>query len=247
MTGGTALTGRVRVTGAKNSALKLMAAALLAPGRTHHRRGPRHPRRRDHERGAAPAGLRGHLRAPPGRQRRRRPRLIDVPEQPSTETDYDLVRRMRASISVLGPLVARLRQRPGGAARRRRDRLARPGHAHLRPGAARRDDRQRARLPRRHRAAADRHLDLAGLPVRRRDREPGHGGGARQRARRSSTTPPASRRSSTSARCCVAMGARHRRRRHLDDHRRGRRDARRRSATRPCPTGSSPARGRSAR
>ena len=34
MTGGTALTGRVRVTGAKNSALKLMAAALLAPGLT---------------------------------------------------------------------------------------------------------------------------------------------------------------------------------------------------------------------
>src|SRR4051794_28106257 len=32
---------------------------------------------------------------------------IDVPESPSTETDYDLVRRMRASISVLGPLVAR--------------------------------------------------------------------------------------------------------------------------------------------
>src|SRR4051794_41837038 len=34
VTGGTALRGRVRVTGAKNSALKLMAAALLAPGRT---------------------------------------------------------------------------------------------------------------------------------------------------------------------------------------------------------------------
>src|SRR4051812_6553082 len=33
--------------------------------------------------------------------------LIDVPDKPSTETDYDLVRRMRASISVLGPLVAR--------------------------------------------------------------------------------------------------------------------------------------------
>ena len=34
MSGGTSLSGRVRVTGAKNSALKLMAAALLAPGRT---------------------------------------------------------------------------------------------------------------------------------------------------------------------------------------------------------------------
>ena len=34
MTGGARLVGRVRVTGAKNSALKLMAAALLTPGRT---------------------------------------------------------------------------------------------------------------------------------------------------------------------------------------------------------------------
>src|ERR671926_1521845 len=33
--------------------------------------------------------------------------VVDVPDQPATETDYDLVRRMRASISVLGPLVAR--------------------------------------------------------------------------------------------------------------------------------------------
>src|SRR5690349_7565930 len=33
--------------------------------------------------------------------------VVDVPDKPSTETDYDLVRRMRASISVLGPLVAR--------------------------------------------------------------------------------------------------------------------------------------------
>src|SRR3712207_7286650 len=33
--------------------------------------------------------------------------VVDVPDDPATETDYDLVRRMRASISVLGPLVAR--------------------------------------------------------------------------------------------------------------------------------------------
>src|SRR5919202_121579 len=32
---------------------------------------------------------------------------IDLPGQPSPQTDYDLGRRMRASISVLGPLVAR--------------------------------------------------------------------------------------------------------------------------------------------
>ncbi|WP_222193970.1 UDP-N-acetylglucosamine 1-carboxyvinyltransferase [Modestobacter italicus] len=112
VTGGASLRGRVRVTGAKNSALKLMAAALLAPGRTTLEEVPdildvtimsevlrrlgcgvvfeRYPL----EPGGSPSGG--------GRV------LIDVPERPSSETDYDLVRRMRASISVLGPLVARL-------------------------------------------------------------------------------------------------------------------------------------------
>jgi len=106
VTGGTALRGRVRVTGAKNSALKLMAAALLAPGRTILDEVPdildvaimSEVLRRlgcgvAYERTVGSGGG--------GRV------TIDVPEEPSTETDYDLVRRMRASISVLGPLVAR--------------------------------------------------------------------------------------------------------------------------------------------
>ena len=106
MTGGTALTGRVRVTGAKNSALKLMAAALLAPGRTTIDEVPdildvsimSEVLRRlgcevEYER-TGDGGGGGRV-------------LIDVPDEPSTETDYDLVRKMRASISVLGPLVAR--------------------------------------------------------------------------------------------------------------------------------------------
>ncbi|MGY1660592.1 UDP-N-acetylglucosamine 1-carboxyvinyltransferase [Geodermatophilus sp. SYSU D00705] len=106
VTGGTALRGQVRVTGAKNSALKLMAAALLASGRTTIEEVPdildvaimsevlrrlgcdvtyeRHPH----------GGGGGRV-------------VVDVPEEPATETDYDLVRKMRASISVLGPLVAR--------------------------------------------------------------------------------------------------------------------------------------------
>jgi UDP-N-acetylglucosamine 1-carboxyvinyltransferase len=104
VTGGTPLTGRVRVTGAKNSALKLMAAALLAPGRTTIDEVPdildvsimNEVLRRlgcevDYE---LTGGGGGRV-------------TIDVPDKPSTETDYDLVRRMRASISVLGPLVAR--------------------------------------------------------------------------------------------------------------------------------------------
>ncbi len=106
VTGGTPLTGRVRVTGAKNSALKLMAAALLAPGRSTIDEVPdildvaimSEVLRRlgcgvTYERSGEVGGG--------GRV------VVDVPEDPSTETDYDLVRKMRASISVLGPLVAR--------------------------------------------------------------------------------------------------------------------------------------------
>ena len=106
VTGGARLEGRVRVTGAKNSALKLMAAALLATGRSTIDEVPdildvsimSEVLRRlgcdvAYERVPGSGGG-GRL-------------TIDVPAQPSTETDYDLVRRMRASISVLGPLVAR--------------------------------------------------------------------------------------------------------------------------------------------
>ncbi len=55
------------------------------------------------------------------------------PRSPAHEADYDLVRRLRASICVLGPLLARCGLRPGRAPRRRRDRLARAGHARRRP------------------------------------------------------------------------------------------------------------------
>jgi UDP-N-acetylglucosamine 1-carboxyvinyltransferase len=106
VTGGAALTGRVRVTGAKNSALKLMAAALLAPGRTTLEEVP----------DILDVSIMSEVlrRLGCGVAYERTPDsggggmvVVDVPEQPSTETDYDLVRRMRASISVLGPLVAR--------------------------------------------------------------------------------------------------------------------------------------------
>ncbi len=104
MTGGAALTGRVRVTGAKNSALKLMAAALLAPGRSAIDEVPdildveimSEVLRR------LGCGVTYDRAGSGGGQV-----VIDVPEEPSTETDYELVRKMRASINVLGPLVAR--------------------------------------------------------------------------------------------------------------------------------------------
>lgn len=108
--GGVRLSGDVRITGAKNSVLKLMAAALLAEGTTTLREVP------EILDVAIMAELLRRLgctvsgRAPTLR--------IDVPERPGHEADYDLVRRMRASISVLGPLLARCGEvrvaQPGG-------------------------------------------------------------------------------------------------------------------------------------
>jgi UDP-N-acetylglucosamine 1-carboxyvinyltransferase len=106
VTGGTALAGRVRVTGAKNSALKLMAAALLAPGRTTLDEVPDILDVAIMSEVLRRLGCAVSYERTPGSGGGGRV-TIDVPDQPATETDYDLVRRMRASISVLGPLVAR--------------------------------------------------------------------------------------------------------------------------------------------
>lgn len=99
VTGGARCAGTVRVAGAKNSALKLMAAALLAPGRT-----VLHdvPHIQDcltmgevlDRLGAGVAWHRGSV-------------TIDATELTSVEAPYDLVRRMRASTAVLGSLLAR--------------------------------------------------------------------------------------------------------------------------------------------
>jgi len=106
VTGGATLAGRVRVTGAKNSALKLMAAALLASGRTTLDEVPDILDVAIMSEVLRRLGCDVSYEPTPGSGGGGR-LVIDVPENPSTETDYDLVRRMRASISVLGPLVAR--------------------------------------------------------------------------------------------------------------------------------------------
>lgn len=118
------LGGTVYVGGAKNSALKLMAAALLAPGVSTIRNVPdildvdvmgqlirqlgctveiEHPVGADPTRGLISGVVR-----------------IDVPEELGWEAPYELVRRLRASIAVLGPLVARCHRAsvalPGGDA-----------------------------------------------------------------------------------------------------------------------------------
>ncbi len=112
--GGTRLEGEVQVTGAKNSVLKLMAAALLAAG----------PTVLDGVPDIVDVRIMAELLRRLGCGVTHDPVAgvveIDVPEQPGHRADYDLVRAMRASISVLGPLVARVGEAdvalPGGDA-----------------------------------------------------------------------------------------------------------------------------------
>ncbi len=99
--GGARLAGEVRVTGAKNSVLKLMAAALLAQGATTLREVP------DILDVTYMAELLRRLGCQVDRNFEQRTLTIDVPDMPSHQADYDLVRKLRASINVLGPLLAR--------------------------------------------------------------------------------------------------------------------------------------------
>ena len=102
VTGGRRLAGEVTVAGAKNSVLKLMAATLLAPGVSTIRNVP----------GILDVDIMSELLRRLGCAVEHDPDsatvVIDVPERPEHRADYDLVRRMRASICVMGPLVARV-------------------------------------------------------------------------------------------------------------------------------------------
>jgi UDP-N-acetylglucosamine 1-carboxyvinyltransferase len=99
VTGGRRLSGAVDIGGAKNSALKLMAAALLAEGRSVIRNVP------DIADCRTMAEVLERLGA--GVERRDHELVIDASGSLGIETPYELVRRMRASILVLGPLLAR--------------------------------------------------------------------------------------------------------------------------------------------
>jgi UDP-N-acetylglucosamine 1-carboxyvinyltransferase len=106
------LHGQVTVTGAKNSVLKLIAASLLAPGKTIIRNVP----------AIADVEIMSELLTRLGCTVESSLGMltIDVPVVPDHRADYDLVRKMRASINVLGPLVARVGEAevalPGGDA-----------------------------------------------------------------------------------------------------------------------------------
>ncbi|MBI4126002.1 MAG: UDP-N-acetylglucosamine 1-carboxyvinyltransferase, partial [Deltaproteobacteria bacterium] len=116
--GGQPLHGSVQISGAKNAALPIMAASLLAPG-THTITNV--PQLRDittmlkllEHLGVEHQFCRGGSRTAPTLS-------ISADNIRGDEAPYDIVRTMRASVLVLGPLVARLRHAkvslPGGCA-----------------------------------------------------------------------------------------------------------------------------------
>jgi len=110
--GGAVLRGEVKTGGAKNSVLALVFATLLAKGR---HRFTNVPDLKDIESAS-------HLLQALGCEVMRKPGelIIEVPEKLNTVADYDIVRKMRASILCLGPLLARMKDAkvslPGGCA-----------------------------------------------------------------------------------------------------------------------------------
>ena len=113
ISGGPRLRGTVRISGAKNAALPIMAAAILCDGEVILHDVPQ----------VADVVSLGELLAKLGLEVGRRPdgalRLVARDEM-NCKAEYDIVRKMRASICVLGPLLAKRRQAqvsmPGGCA-----------------------------------------------------------------------------------------------------------------------------------
>lgn len=112
--GGRRLEGTVRISGAKNAVLKLMAASLMAEGPCVIRNVP------DIGDVRTMIGLLEHLGARVTWNPEERELLIDASGGVSHEAPDEFVRKMRASIQVMGPLLGRLGRvtvsRPGGCA-----------------------------------------------------------------------------------------------------------------------------------
>ncbi len=110
--GGVPLHGEVRISGAKNAALPLMAATLLAPGKHVLRNAPDLRDTRTFIRLMENLGVRS--------ERSGDVLTLDTSELLHAEAPYSLVKTMRASVLVLGPLLARLGKAkvslPGGCA-----------------------------------------------------------------------------------------------------------------------------------
>lgn len=110
--GGRPLYGEVKISGAKNAALPLMAATLLAPGRHILRNMPDLRDTRTFIRLMENLGVKS--------ERSGNVLVLDTTDILHTEAPYELVKTMRASVLVLGPLLARFGKAkvslPGGCA-----------------------------------------------------------------------------------------------------------------------------------
>ena len=113
ITGGERLSGEIRISGAKNSAIKLMVVCLLTDEPV---RLTNMPQLRDTRFLADLLESFGASVETPEPD----VMVLHCPELKSTTADYELVRKMRASFNVLGPLIARAGQAkvslPGGCA-----------------------------------------------------------------------------------------------------------------------------------
>ena len=112
--GGTPLKGEVSIGGAKNSVLKLMAAALLAKGETKIHNVP------DLTDVEIMLNVISDLGAKTTYDKKEKSVTIDATDLTSITAKYELVSKMRASFIVLGALVSRCREAivalPGGCA-----------------------------------------------------------------------------------------------------------------------------------
>ena len=98
--GGKRLTGTVEISGAKNAALPIMAASILAAGEHHIMNVPQLRDVRTMGRLIANLGAGFHLEDSTA--------ILDCSMIANFEAPYDLVSTMRASVLILGPLLARL-------------------------------------------------------------------------------------------------------------------------------------------
>lgn len=98
--GGRALDGEVAVSGSKNAVLPILAAALLTEGEVRVERAPELADVRTMLALLAALGARTE-RCPDGSA------VVQAAEPPAERADWDLVRKMRGSVCVLGPLLAR--------------------------------------------------------------------------------------------------------------------------------------------
>jgi UDP-N-acetylglucosamine 1-carboxyvinyltransferase len=118
--GGIPLSGEVEISGAKNAALPIIAATLLAPGEHRLYNVPPLADIRTIKRLLANMGVSFKDREPELCGPVGAPLLVDSSDLTGFEAPYELVKTMRAAVLVLGPLLARARQArvslPGGCA-----------------------------------------------------------------------------------------------------------------------------------